>query len=278
MFTTADRRMVVTMLAEGHPVWFVAAQARRHSRDVEAVALTQRTRRVSGGRRSASPRRRRDGYVYGDLLAEPGTGGPLQVVAAPELAGSYQFGRFARQQPHLLVGQRDDLGAVRGLQLDVAPSPVDPRQPAAHPAGRQPRGGRNGVPSSRAIVRSTASSIARSTGWSSDGARHAARTCWPTPSPRPAGRAAEHHGGGFRTTGRAATGPARRATSAASSMTTAIPTWLTGPLVVTRIARSAALSPRNSHRSPKVQVDHVGEADPRLRHICSLGKCACGRW
>jgi hypothetical protein len=38
MFTTADRRMVITMLAEGHPVWFVAAQVRRHSRDVEAVA------------------------------------------------------------------------------------------------------------------------------------------------------------------------------------------------------------------------------------------------
>jgi hypothetical protein len=38
MFTTADRRMVITMLAEGHPVWFVAAQVTRHSRDVEAVA------------------------------------------------------------------------------------------------------------------------------------------------------------------------------------------------------------------------------------------------
>jgi hypothetical protein len=38
MFTTADRRMVVTMLAEGHPVWFVAAQVGRHSRDVEALA------------------------------------------------------------------------------------------------------------------------------------------------------------------------------------------------------------------------------------------------
>ncbi len=29
---------IVTMLAEGHPVWFVAAQVGRHSRDVEAVA------------------------------------------------------------------------------------------------------------------------------------------------------------------------------------------------------------------------------------------------
>jgi len=33
-------------------------------------------------------------------------------------------------------------------------------------------------------------------------------------------------------------------------MTTDMPTWLTGLLVATRIARSAAEYPRNSHTSP----------------------------
>ena len=53
MFTTADRRMVVTMLAEGHPVWFVAAQVRRHSRDVEAVARQRRYPDPASLRRAA---------------------------------------------------------------------------------------------------------------------------------------------------------------------------------------------------------------------------------
>jgi hypothetical protein len=37
MFTTAETRMVV-MLAEGNPVWYVAAQMRRHSADVQQLA------------------------------------------------------------------------------------------------------------------------------------------------------------------------------------------------------------------------------------------------
>ena len=35
---SAEHRMIVTMLAEGHPVWYVAAMVRRHSQEVEAVA------------------------------------------------------------------------------------------------------------------------------------------------------------------------------------------------------------------------------------------------
>lgn len=38
MFTDAEIRMVVVMLAEGNPVWYVAAQVRRHSADVERLA------------------------------------------------------------------------------------------------------------------------------------------------------------------------------------------------------------------------------------------------
>jgi hypothetical protein len=38
MFSTSERRMVVVMLAEGHPVWYVAAQVRRHSSDVQELA------------------------------------------------------------------------------------------------------------------------------------------------------------------------------------------------------------------------------------------------
>jgi hypothetical protein len=38
MFTTAETRMVVVMLAEGNPVWYVAAQMRRHSADVQQLA------------------------------------------------------------------------------------------------------------------------------------------------------------------------------------------------------------------------------------------------
>jgi hypothetical protein len=38
MTATAEHRMIVAMLAEGHPVWYVAAMVRKHSREVEAVA------------------------------------------------------------------------------------------------------------------------------------------------------------------------------------------------------------------------------------------------
>lgn len=38
MSTTAAHRMIVTMLAEGHPVWYVAAMVRQHSHQVQAIA------------------------------------------------------------------------------------------------------------------------------------------------------------------------------------------------------------------------------------------------
>jgi hypothetical protein len=38
MSHTAADRMIVTMLAEGHPVWYVAAMVGRHSHQVEAIA------------------------------------------------------------------------------------------------------------------------------------------------------------------------------------------------------------------------------------------------
>ena len=64
-------------------------------------------------------------------------------------------------------------------------------------------------------------------------------------------------------------------------MTTAIPTWLTGALVRVWIARSAAVRPRKSHRSPvrvrstaasrvrcsgmAPSLDHGGTAAPDIR-------------
>ncbi len=38
MFTAAETRMVVVMLAEGNPLWYVAAQIRRHSADIQELA------------------------------------------------------------------------------------------------------------------------------------------------------------------------------------------------------------------------------------------------
>src|SRR4051794_5627973 len=51
-----------------------------------------------------------------------------------------------------------------------------------------------------------------------------------------------------------------------------MPTWFTGELVVTRIARSAALLPRNSHRSP-VRVSSTAassgiEIRSRIATVC----------
>jgi hypothetical protein len=48
-----------------------------------------------------------------------------------------------------------------------------------------------------------------------------------------------------------------------SSITTAIPTWLTGLFVVSWIARSAGLAPRNSHTSP-VRVSSTAWSNPIL--------------
>lgn len=38
MFDVAERQMALAMLAEGNPVWYVAAQVRRHSSDVQVLA------------------------------------------------------------------------------------------------------------------------------------------------------------------------------------------------------------------------------------------------
>src|SRR5262249_37898729 len=56
------------------------------------------------------------GDVYRDLLAEPGSAGQLEVVAAPESSGVVPVGSAAvGQQPHRLVSERDHLGAVGGF-------------------------------------------------------------------------------------------------------------------------------------------------------------------
>ena len=63
-----------------------------------------------------------------------------------------------------------------------------------------------------------------------------------------------------------------------------MPTWLTGLLVVTRIARSAALLPRNSHRSP-VRVSSTAPASDSRgcgvvlpRSLGTLGSLSSMRW
>jgi hypothetical protein len=35
-----DHQMIVAMLAEGHPVWYVAAMVNKNSHDVETIATT----------------------------------------------------------------------------------------------------------------------------------------------------------------------------------------------------------------------------------------------
>jgi hypothetical protein len=40
MFTTIEHRAIVTLLAAGKPVWYVAAATRVHSHDVYAVGVS----------------------------------------------------------------------------------------------------------------------------------------------------------------------------------------------------------------------------------------------
>ena len=145
------------------------------------------------------------------------------------------------QQAHGLVGGGHDLGAVRaprarsppgGLPAGVrdrasagreAPSATAQPGTAVH-RGSRPRSHRparravpgNGVPSSRAMVRSSASSIPGSGGCSS----WRSHACWPyrpvRPRPPPADRAAGRRGAGCRTRGPPASGRVPRATSTAA--------------------------------------------------------------
>src|SRR2546430_13680643 len=55
-----------------------------------------------------------------------------------------------------------------------------------------------------------------------------------------------------------------------SSRTTDIPTWLTGLLVVTWIARSAAVRPRKSHTSPVRSEEHTSELQSQSNLVCRL--------
>ena len=92
-----------------------------------------------------------------------------QFVTAPEPARVVPVRLPASgQQAHGLVGDRDDLGAVRRLEVGL-------RAPGLRPSGTLPRSQRdasravdgNGVPSRRAMVRRTASSICDVAGGSS---------------------------------------------------------------------------------------------------------------
>ncbi|HEY3002172.1 MAG TPA: hypothetical protein VGJ44_07455 [Kribbellaceae bacterium] len=40
MFTTAEHQTIVSMLADGRPVWYVAAVTKTHSHDVYAVGVS----------------------------------------------------------------------------------------------------------------------------------------------------------------------------------------------------------------------------------------------
>jgi NADH:ubiquinone oxidoreductase subunit E len=54
-------KMIVTMLAEGHPVWYVAAMVNQPTRTVESIATrysdTRRLRRAAHHLRATAPAR-----------------------------------------------------------------------------------------------------------------------------------------------------------------------------------------------------------------------------
>ena len=166
-------------------------------------------------------------------------------------------GRRLGQQPHVLVGRGDQLGAVDRLQR---------RRPAADAtgratAGRAPSVVGNGRPSKRSIV-----SISRSSWWRSIVALEL-----PHPGALPVALvprrdgvaragAAGRRAGARRSRRRAATRPSSACHSSGgrSSSATTMPTWLTGLLVTVRIATSAS-------DRPAEQPDVAGRAPWRRR-------------
>src|SRR5260370_42688429 len=102
--------------------------------------------------------------MRGDLAAEAEPGGQAEAVTAPEPAGVIPAQLAAAgQQPPVLAGHGQHLGAAGGLQAGLAYLAPDGRPAAGQPPRREPGRGGEGVPSSRAIVRTTASSISRVT-------------------------------------------------------------------------------------------------------------------
>ena len=94
--------------------------------------------------------------LHGDLPDEPGPCAQAQIIPAPEPARVIPVRPPpGRQQAHGLVGDGDDLRAVGGFQAGVPTALPDRRQPPAQPPGGDPGPDGNGVPSSRAMVRST---------------------------------------------------------------------------------------------------------------------------
>src|SRR6266511_2325458 len=86
--------------------------------------------------------------LHGDLLAEPGPRGQVEVITAPEAAGVVPVRPAPTgQQPHGLVGDGDDFGAVGGLKVRVCRAPLQLRYPPAQPPPGEPgrRGKRRAV-------------------------------------------------------------------------------------------------------------------------------------
>ena len=72
--------------------------------------------------------------LHGDLPAEPGSCGKVEIIPAPEPARVIPVGLpSGRQQAHGLVSDGDELGAVGGFQAGVLLTPPGRRQPPAQP-------------------------------------------------------------------------------------------------------------------------------------------------